>query len=415
MVADRAVEVTVDLAGSEVVVGTMWPHDKSSTFRYAADYLAHPRAYALDPALPLSSATTHTPPGKVLPNAFSDAAPDRWGQNLARRAERERAATVDTTPRTLSAVDFLLAVNDVLRQGALRFRRPGTSEYFTSSPTGVPREVSLTSLLRTTDQLVGHEYSSPSDLRDLIAAGSSLGGARPKAAVLNSRGVLTIAKFPRRGSDEWDVIGWEAATLDLARSAGISVPRSRLILVGGRRVLLVERFDRTGDRRWGYVSAMTMLEASDGERRSYLEIAEALAQFGSASSVDNSQLFRRIIFSILVSNTDDHLRNHGFLRATRGWRLSPAFDLNPDPESPGILSTSIDFGDNSADITLALDNAQYFGLDAPTARTVVADVVQATRGWRDTAAQLGLASGEINLMAAAFDTPQRTLARRIGR
>lgn len=413
--AERAVEVTLDLAGREVVVGTLWPHDKSSTFRYAADYLANPLAYALDPALPLSSSTTHTPPGKVLPNAFSDAAPDRWGQNLARRAERERAAAVDTTPRTLSAVDFLLAVNDVLRQGALRFRRPGTFEYFTPGVTGVPREVSLASLLRTTDQLVGHEYSSPSDLRDLIAAGSSLGGARPKAAVVNSGGVLTIAKFPRRGSDDWDVIGWEAATLDLARGAGITVPRSRLILVGGRRVLLVERFDRTGDRRLGYASALTLLEASDGDRRSYLEIAEALAQFGSASSVDNSQLFRRVIFSILVSNTDDHLRNHGFLRAVNGWRLSPAFDLNPDPETPGTLSTAIDFSDNSADIALALDNAEYFGLDAPTARAVVTEVEQATRDWRQAAAQLGLAAGEINLMAAAFDTPQRTLARRIGR
>ena len=130
--------------------------------------------------------------------------------------------------------------------------------------------------------------------------------------------------------------------------------------------------------------------------------------------MDNSQLFRRIVFSILISNTDDHLRNHGFLRATRGWRLSPAFDLNPDPETPGNLSTAIDFGDNSADVRLALDNAEYFGLDASTARTMVTEVEQATRHWRQTAIALGLAPGEINLMASAFDTQQREFARRLG-
>jgi serine/threonine-protein kinase HipA len=407
------VEVTVEIEGRELVAGTLWIHERggqAATFRYTDSYLASPDSYGLDPVLPKAAGAFHTQPGRAMFNAFADSAPDRWGENLTRRAERERARLAATTPRTLGKADFLLGVRDDTRQGAVRFRQPGADAYYSTHRNAVPRLIELPRLLRAVDHLDA-EGTLDSDLKDLIEAGSSLGGARPKAAVIDSSGRLAIAKFPRTDNDDWNVAGWEELELRLARHAGLDVARSELALVAGRNVLIVDRFDRHGPRRTGFASALTMLEAADGEQRSYLEIAEVIERYSPRATADLRELYRRIIFSVLTGNTDDHLRNHAFLRERRGWALSPAYDLNPNPDRPTRLSTAIDLDDTSASIETALSVCRYFRLSAAEARTLISDVERATAGWRTEAATLGLPANQVSRMASAFETDQRRIAR----
>ena len=241
-----------------------------------------------------------------------------------------------------------------------------------------------------------------------MRGGSSLGGARPKAHVLDAKGRVAIAKFPSTANDEWDVMRWEAVALRLARMAGIPVPNWTLHLIDGKSVLILDRFDRDGDLRIGYVSAMTMLEAVDGDLGSYLDIAEAIERHSPKTGEDLRQLWRRIAFSILISNTDDHLRNHGFLRtSSAGWTLSPAFDLNPDPSAgPKHLSTAIDYDDPTASVDMLMDVAGYFRLDDDAARQVLSEVSDATSQWRKIAQETGLDGASIEQMAPAFEHEQ---------
>ena len=416
MAAREPVEVTVEAGGLEIVAGTLWIHEQrteTSTFRYSDSYLASPASYDLDPALPRSAGIFQSPSGKPLFSAFADSAPDRWGQNLMRREEHERAAAASSTPRSLRSGDFLLGVRDDTRQGAVRFRRPGTISYYSTHRNAVPRMIELARLLHAADHL--DEGTDSRDLKDLIDAGSSLGGARPKAAVVDESGRLAIAKFPRSGSDEWDVAGWEEVELRLARRAGITVSDSRLSLVAGRHVLIVRRFDRATGQRIGFASALTMLEAVDGDQRSYLEIADVIERLSPSPTLDLHELFRRIIFSVLTGNTDDHLRNHAFLRQRRGWTLSPAYDLNPNPYRPDRLSTAIDLDNNTADIETALSVSGYFRLTLPEARSTITAVCEATSRWHGEAADLGLPRREIDLMAGAFENDQRRAASVIKR
>jgi serine/threonine-protein kinase HipA len=229
--------------------------------------------------------------------------------------------------------------------------------------------------------------------------------------VITRAGNLAIAKFPRKGSDDWDVIGWEKLELNLAGKAGLNVAPSELIRVSGRNVLLVDRFERNQGRRIGFTSALTMLEASDREQRSYLEIAEVIQTKSNTVNSNLEQLYRRIVFSILTGNTDDHLRNHGFVRAGRAWALSPAYDINPNPDSPGRLSTTIDLDSAEASIDVALSVAQDFRLSPSQARSIVLEVEAATRGWRQEAQALGLPPGEVDRMTVAFESDQRRIAR----
>lgn len=401
--------------GDQVRAGTLHLHQArrtdSATFSYHEAYLADPRAYALDPGLPLASGAHQTAPGRAVFGAIGDTAPDRWGRTLMARAELERASGLGVTPRTLLESDYLLGTRDDLRQGALRFTRDGT-EFLAVAEDGVPRLVALDTLLALTDRHLAHR-TGDRDLRDLVNAGGSLGGARPKAAVLLDDGALAIAKFPRRGSDEWDVMRWEKVGLDLAAAAGIDVPGSQLVPVAGRSVLLTRRFDRSGPRRVGYVSAMTRLEAADGESRSYPEIAEVAEAESPEPARDLEQLFRRAVFSVLISNGDNHLRNHGFLRRQTGWALAPAFDLNPEPDAPGRLATTIDVdGDPMAGVEACLRTAGYYRLTPARAVQVLTEVEQATSRWRQTATRAGAPAAELDLMAAAFGGPERTAARR---
>ncbi|MGH3278272.1 MAG: type II toxin-antitoxin system HipA family toxin [Trebonia sp.] len=216
------------------------------------------------------------------------------------------------------------------------------------------------------------------------------------------------------GTDEWDVTGWEEVQLRLARQAGIAVAESEVLPVAGRHVLLVHRFDRLGDERIGFASAITMLEAADGEHRSYLEIAEVIERLSPRADADLRELYRRIVFSILTANTDDHLRNHAFLRHGRGWVLSPAYDLNPNPDNPARLSTAIDLDDTTAAIEVALSVSGFFRLPPATARDIVGEVETATSGWCQAAAGLGIPKSQADRMALAYESSQRRIARSLG-
>lgn len=404
--ADRRVEVFVAAGGDNLRAGELWSHRRrnreSATFAYVPEYLEHPAAFELDPALPLRDGLQQTPTGREIFAAFGDCAPDRWGRVLIERAERRRAK--DQTRRSLGEIDYLLGARDDMRQGALRFRDPETRAFLAQEDEGVPALIGLPRMLASAER-VDREEEDDEDLRALLRGGSSLGGARPKAHVIDENGRSAIAKFPKPSSDRWEVIRWEAVALELARLAGIEVPASRLIEVSGRGVLVINRFDRQGDRRVPYVSAMTMLEATDGDSGSYLEIAEAIETHSPAATEDLARLWRRIAFSILISNTDDHLRNHGFLRlSSAGWSLSPAFDLNPEPElGPRHLKTAIDFDETEARVEVLLGVAADFRLDQTAAREILCEVGEATSTWRQVAKAQGLQRSAIEAMAPAFE------------
>lgn len=406
--AERHVEVFVQIDGDDVLAGELWSHRRrnreSATFSYAAEYLEHPSAFELDPALPLVDGLQQTPDGREIFAAFADCSPDRWGRKLIGRAERRRARAENRTRRSLGEIDYLLGVRDDMRQGALRFRDPDGDIFLATEDEGVPALVGLPRLLASAER-VDREEEDDEDLRALLKGGSSLGGARPKAHVIDENGRPAIAKFPKPSSDDWDVIRWEAVALQLAEQAGIEVPANRLVEVSGRGVLILDRFDRHGGLRVPYVSAMTMLEATDGDAGSYLEIADVIETHSPEASADLARLWRRIAFSILISNTDDHLRNHGFLRlSSAGWTLSPAFDLNPEPEiGTRHLHTAIDFDETEARIDLLMEVAPQFRLGEADAEGVLREVGAATSSWRQVAEAQGFNRTAIEAMAPAFE------------
>lgn len=397
------------------MAGRMYSHrrrgSESASFIYDDRYLADPDAYSLDPALPLVTGTLQTPVGRALFGAFADSSPDRWGRTLIQRTERARAKSEATVPRSMSELDLLLGVRDDLRQGALRFRLSDHAPFLATEDSGVPILADLPELLNIAAR-AERDIADYKDLKRLLRAGSSLGGARPKAHVLDDAGRVAIAKFPSASSDTWNVMAWEKVALDLAQDAGVIVPRSQLLRVGDRHVLIVDRFDRRDRARIGYASAMTMLEASDGDQRSYLEIAGVIEERSPTATADLRQLWRRIAFSILISNTDDHLRNHGFLHERgESWTLSPAFDLNPNPDSgPKELSTAIDFTDTRAEVETLMSVAAYFRLDTSDAIEVLAMVTRAVARWRDVAKSHGLSQQDLDVMEPAFEHAQGTQA-----
>ena len=304
-------------------------------------------------------------------------------------------------------------VDDEARQGALRFaERAGGPFLREHDALRIPPLLELPRLLSAAERVVAEE-DTDEDLRLLFAPGSSLGGARPKASVRLRDGSLAIAKFPRR-DDEINAVLWESVALTLAAHAGIAVPAARLEDVAGRPVLVVTRFDRHGARRIPFLSAMSMLGASDHETRSYLELVDALRQHGAAPKEDMETLWRRIVFNVLISNTDDHLRNHAFLyEGPNGWRLSPAYDLNPVPTDikPRMLATAITEDDNTASVDLAFDVAGYFELGDARAREIASEVGTAVSRWRAEAARHGLTRQDIDRMASAFDHQDLARAR----
>ena len=302
-------------------------------------------------------------------------------------------------------IDYLLGVDDEVRQGALRFASQEGGPFLAEHEAArMPPLIDLPQLLSAAEHVVG-DTDSDEDLRLLLAPGSSLGGARPKASVRDRDGHLTIAKFPHK-DDEINAVLWEGVALRLVAKSGIPVPDWRIEHVLNKPVLLLRRFDRVQGDRIPFLSAMGMLGASDNESRSYLEFVDALRRYGASPIQDMHELWRRIVFNILISNTDDHLRNHAFLyTGPDGWRLAPAYDLNPVPTDikPRVLTTAIDLDDGAASLDLAMSVVGYFELDENKAHAIAAEVGMAVRTWREEASRLGLTPTEIERMASAFE------------
>lgn len=378
-----------------------------STFVYDPSWVAASGAFDLDPATPRGTGPVQTAAGRALPGALADCSPDRWGRELRKREERHLAQQEDRAVRSLDDLDLLVGVRDDLRQGDLRIAVEGV---FQRDGGDIPVEAQLGELLELSDRAQTDEITA-AELTRLVRQGSSLGGARPKAHVRDAAGRIAIAKFPSADHDTWDVMAWEKVCLDLAEASGIDVPDRRLLNIAGRHVLVVARFDRVhrsgrAPLRVGYRSAMTMCERSDGDTGSYLEIAEAVEERSNRPTLDLHQLWRRMAFSVRVTNTDDHLRNHAFLHAgSDNWRLSPAFDLNPDPDAGAEphLRTAIDQYATDAHVDLLMEVAPLFRLDADDARAVLAEVDVAVSEWRGAAAAAGLSDAAARAMTPAFD------------
>ena len=382
-------------------------------FEYADEWLQDANRFELEPDLALTRGAFAPSAGKAIHGSLGDSAPDTWGRRLMQRAERRQAVREGRAVRTLMESDYLLGVSDETRLGALRFRRADGDAFLAVTSRGVPALVDLGRLLQSTDRILRDEETDE-DLQLIFAPGSSLGGARPKASVIDRHGRLSIAKFPKE-SDEYSIETWEEIALRLADRAGIVTAPHELLQVAGRAVLLSRRFDRTEGRRIPFLSAMALLGAKDGQVGSYPEMVDALARHGAQAKKDAQALYRRVAFNVLVSNVDDHLRNHGFLRFDRsGWTLSPAYDLNPVPADlkARVLSTNIDLQDSTCSVDLLEASADYFALSLAEARLILKQVAMATSSWRAVALEVGAVTKEIHRMASAFehDALHRALA-----
>jgi serine/threonine-protein kinase HipA len=320
------------------------------------------------------------------------------------RAERRAAEREGRAIRTLAESDYLLGVSDETRLGALRFRRLGEESFQAPDRAGVPALIKLGQLLQVTERILRDEETDE-DLQLIFAPGSSIGGARPKASVIDQHGYLSIAKFPKE-TDDYSVETWEEIALRLAEQAGIATPKHQLIEVAGKAVLLSRRFDRHDGTRIPFLSAMAMMSAKDGEQGSYPEIVDSLVQHGAQAKTDARALYRRVVFNVLISNVDDHLRNHGFLwLGKNGWSLSPAYDLNPVPADikARVLTTNISLDEGTCSLDLLEAAAEYFSLSLAQARMIIKEVALVTSGWRDIAKEVGARSAEIQRMASAFE------------
>ncbi len=382
-----ALDVHVVLAGATVLAGTasFRYHGVTTTteFTYAREYLANRAAYELDPALPLSRSSTVL---EGLPPAFADSTPDWWGRQLVSRKLRLDAAEAKQPVPLLTEPDLLAGVSDLTRQGSLRYSAPGTTT-FVAPEASVPKLVGLPELLDAADRVVADDEPGVAQaLKLLLAAGSgTLGGARPKASVQDD-GRLFIAKFPFR-EDEWDVMAWEKTALDLAELCGIEVPERRLVEIGARHVLLLERFDRDGADpgagRIGYVSARTMSEVASSAGNDYLDLVDAIEDHSGSTATDLRALWNRIAFTVALNNTDDHFHNHGFRRTARGWTLAPAFDININPQLALPRTTTLAGAGMREDSLRALvSQSAYFGLDEDDARQGLLRIRDALKDWR---------------------------------
>ncbi len=414
---ERELLVFIDLNDQPVLVGRLWARERSgretSSFAYDSDWIARRGAFALAPSLMLTAGQFHFQKG--LPTAFSDSAPDSWGRKLMLRRERTLAKKAKSPPRSLFDIDYLAGVDDQARRGAVRFKDVVGGDFLTSTGMPVPPLIDLPRLLSATGR-IERDRETDEDLLLVLAPGTSLGGARPKATVRDANGRLLVAKFPKR-DDDWPVTRWESVLLGLARDAGIAVPNWRLDVIARKPVLLLDRFDRTpAGARIAFMSAMTAIDGTDhGELRSYLELVDFLRQQGSSPDADIEQLWRRIAFNILVSNTDDHLRNHAFLHDGNGWRLSPAYDLNPCPVDvkPRVHALAINEDDPTASLETVLETSVQFGLKLDRARSIAADVGAVVALWKAAAKSAGINGVQIERMQSAFEHADLKAARAI--
>lgn len=404
----KALEVWLDCdLGPACQVGTL-AHDRGQVrFQYDRHWLQNARAFALDPDLSLDEHPFFPKPELGNFGVFLDSSPDRWGQTLMKRREALQASDEKRAPRTLYGWDFLMGVQDFTRQGALRFRLAGTDVFLGNEPFAAPPITTLRELGAVAYQLSNRRIDDLDALRKwlavLVAPGASLGGARPKANFTDADGSLWIGKFPARDDDR-DVGAWEYVVHGLAKKACIDVPSAKLVRLNSEyHTFCVQRFDRAHGARRFYASAMTLLRKEHSEGTSYLELAQFLRSSGDGAyaGTDLEQLFRRVAFNVAMGNRDDHLRNHGFVLGANGWRLAPAFDINPNIDKAEHV-LNLDDADNTPSLATVLTTGQFYGLSPDRAKQVVEEVVSVVDGWRDAARQAGIAAADVELTAGAF-------------
>ena len=377
------------------------------SFEYDQDWLKQSKfSFCLDPDISMFSGRQYTE--KNIFGMFADASPDRWGRILMKRHEAIKARNENRKPNKMYDSDFLLGVYDQTRVGALRFKDDVNGPFLSDDKeTAAPPWATLRSLEEASRQFEKDDnYLDDKWLKQLLKPGSSLGGARPKATVEDEQGNLWIAKFPSK-NDEYDVGAWEKVVHDLAKLCGLNVPESKVEKFSkDGSTFLVKRFDRDGEKRIHFASAMTMLGKNDGassdDGSSYVDIVDFIRAYGSSPKDDLIELFKRIIFSMAVSNTDDHLRNHGFILNDKGWKLSPLYDVNPVPYGD-VLSLNIDSYDNSISIDLAISSACYYDINECDAEAYADEILKMVKNnWEQLAKKYGINRDQIEEMRPAF-------------
>jgi serine/threonine-protein kinase HipA len=403
------------LGGSALVGGLSKTESRTGdtvSFEYDPNWLANAgpvAAFPLDHELHVGAGQQYARAGaNALSGAFQDCSPDRWGKRLMDRREAIEAREEGRKTRNLRAWDYLVGVNDESRMGALRLVDPESKHYVDDHPLSAPPITEL----RRLEAIAAHVERGDADLSDemvrwikqIVAPGASLGGARPKLSFRDQAGQLWLAKFPST-NDRVNVGHWEFLTYQLALDAGIDMPQARLMQLSDRgHTYAVQRFDRTPSSRRMFSSAMTQLDATESEGHSYLDLVQVIETSGTSTQIarDLEQLFRRVLFNILIGNRDDHLRNHGFLRTGDGWQLSPAFDLNPNLDKDHHV-LAINDRDSSPDSRLLLATADYYRLAKKAVGAVADSVRTAVRGWETHARALGAPRSEIAQMQAVID------------
>lgn len=412
----KVIEVWADWVAlkSPFMLGTLavdsGKRSETYSFEYDSHWLKNGHGFSLDPRLQLFPGPQYPPESHENFGVFLDSSPDRWGCLLMDRREAQSSREEGRATRKLRASDYLLGVHDEQRLGALRFRLQAGGPFLdNSTDAACPPWTSLRELEAAALAIERKGSELEPDyrrwIRMLIAPGGSLGGARPKAGVTDIQAALWIAKFPSRG-DDVDKGAWEYVTHHLAQKAGVHVSEAEIRKYNTEHhTFLTKRFDRTSQGRIHFSSAMTALNRQDGDDyttgASYLELAEFLMKNGAQAERDLEQLWRRIVFSMAVSNVDDHLRNHGFLLSEQGWVLSPAYDINPDPDGDG-LKLNVSESDNQQDFGLALEVSQYFRLKLKRSQEILSEVILAVKEWPKVAASLQLSRRECELMEDAF-------------
>ena len=404
------VQVYVDRTNEPLFVGRLYVHDRgpSVTFEYADEWLKRNPNFSIDPVLlPLGPGKFH---GKTLFGAIQDCGPDRWGRLLIDRAVRKGLLK----QKPFRDTDYVLQLDDCSRIGALRFRIDANGPFLAPTANKLPPIIELAALKRAADA-VNSDSETATDLKFLLGQGSPLGGARPKSAVRLKNGNLGIAKFPKP-DDIRDVAAGEILGLQLARQAGIDVTEHELVPLEDYSVAVITRFDRDGENRIPFISGASLLGLGPGQFGSYAELADAIRQYGDNHASDLKQLWRRMVFSLLASNYDDHMRNHGFLmRADGRWALSPAYDINPVPEidRSDVNKTPISDETTESSIAEALRIGPRFGLQEVECRSILTEVFSAVNNWHDVAKHLQLSGAAIEAYSSAFDSKMTEEAKKI--
>ncbi|MCK5906185.1 MAG: type II toxin-antitoxin system HipA family toxin [Flavobacteriales bacterium] len=379
---------------------------KSFSFKYSKEWLNSKEHFLLDPDIGFYT-------GDQFPNSkdnfgvFLDSMPDTWGRTLMKRRNSIQAKEADIPTPKLYDIDYLLGVYDESRMGALRFKLDDDGEFLDNDVLPTPPWSSIKELQYSADIIESDKETGEVKkwLAILMAPGSSLGGARPKANILDDSEHPWIAKFPSK-NDTIDKAKWEYLAYKLALLAGINMSECKIEKVSGKYyTFLTKRFDREEGERIHFSSAMTMTSNNEDTLKnipaSYLDIAEFIQFSGANVREDLQQLWKRIIFNIAISNTDDHLRNHGFILTAKGWLLSPAYDINPSIDKHG-LSLNIDTDSNLLDFELAKSVGEYFQLEEKQMDDVIIEVLNSVVKWKQIAKEIGISRSEIEIMEPAF-------------